>query len=300
MMESSGNNRGGREMNTIFGYLGKSSLFTHVIDKDDDILHNHSFVEVFYITQGSASHLCNGKTTKLIKGTIFFLRPFDQHMYIRAPGETCAHRDILIATKRFREICSIIDEDLFPLFMKGNQPLSFQLSSEEFMNLEQELSDYETSPQIMITGRVFPKESLLISKIVNLYADQLIAKKHDIPIWLSSLLDKMNNPNNFYCSLHELLDDGEVFYEKAYLSRIFKKNIGCSMITYFTNAKLNYAVSLLRFTNTPIATVATQAGFANVTYFNKQFKKVLGTSPKKYRELVSEKTPALPIKRFNK
>ena len=258
MMESSGNMQEYESMNTIFGYLGKTSLFTHLVGEDDDVLHDHTFVEIFYITQGSARHLCNGKTTELIKGTIFFLRPRDQHMYIREPGEICVHRDILIATRRFRDFCNIIDEDLFHLFMKGKQPLSFQLSSADFLNLEQEFADFETNPQVMITGRVFLKEPLMISKMVNLYADQLIAKKHDVPSWLAAILDKMNNPNNFYLSLHELLDDKEIYYEKAYLSRIFKKNMGCSMISYFTNAKLNHAISLLKFTSMPIADVATQ------------------------------------------
>ena len=206
----------------------------------------------------------------------------------RKPGEICIHRDILITLQRFHDFCDMIDPDLFPLFANSSQPLSSQLSADEFNELEEEFNDYAVNPQVKVADHVIPKESLLISKMVNLYAQRLIHEQKDLPDWIQKLLDRMSNPLYFNTSLQEILDEQKICYEKAYLCRVFKKYVGCSMIAYITNSKLNHAVSLLRFTSMPIANIASQSGFANVTYFNKLFKRSFGIPPAKYRILSTE------------
>lgn len=271
-------------MNTISGYLTERNIFTQVISKDDDVLHDHSFIEVFYITDGSAHHLCNGETTELMRGSIGFLRPSDQHMYIRDDGATCTHRDILIKVERFKDVCDMLDPALFSIFMESKNPFIFQLMPETLNKLEKDFSSFSAHPQAAIGGRILSKEPLLISETVNILVDYLIREKKDTPPWLNTLIGKLTNPKHFDLSLGEILDDSKICYDRTFLSRMFKKYTGCSMISYFMTSKINYSISLLIFTDMPITDIASQSGFSNVTYFNKQFKRFFGISPTQYRK----------------
>ena len=72
-------------------------------------------------------------------------------------------------------------------------------------------------------------------------------------------------------------------YNEKYLGRLFKSKVGCSIADYCNAAKIEKAKSLLKNNRIPISSVAAQAGFNNVTYFNRVFRKRTGLSPQEYR-----------------
>ena len=270
-------------METITGYLTGRNIFTQLIDFDDDVLHDHSFIEIFYVTNGTARHLCNGEINTLIRGSIGFLRPFDQHMYIRDPNVPCEHRDILVSIECFREFCNRLDPSLFSLYMGNKQAFFFQLTPDSLNELEKGFSSFTVHPQATIADKIISKDSWLISHMVNLWFSNLIYEKSITPQWFKTLINKLSNPDYFSLSLSEIIEQTDLYYDRANLSRMFKKHAGCSMIAYSISAKINHAASLLTFTNMPITDIARQSGFASVTYFNKLFKKFWGMPPTQYR-----------------
>lgn len=121
--------------------------------------------------------------------------------------------------------------------------------------------------------------------MVNLLAKiLLVSKKGEDNPQVNLLIEKLSSPNNFYKSLNELINESKIFYERTYFSRIFKQQVGCSMVSYFISSKLRYSISLIKFTNLSIAEIALQSGFNNVTYFNKIFKDTYNVSPSEYRK----------------
>lgn len=271
-------------MNTISGYLSECSLFTQVINSGDDVLHDHTFVEVFFIIEGAAHHVCNGTSTELIRGSIGFLRPKDQHMYIRNSGTPCVHRDILISVPRFKEFCDMLDPQLFDYFMNSSHPFLFQLMPETLSRFEKLFNSFSAHPNAVIGGTILSKESLLISEVINVWIDHIISEKKDAPTWFTTLQNKLSNPKYFCYTLSEIINLSNTCYDRATLSRMFKKYAGCSMISYFLASKINYSVSLLTFTDMPITEIASLSGFSTVTYFNKLFKQSLGITPSQYRK----------------
>ena len=270
-------------MNTITGYLSGRTLFTQLIDKDDDALHDHTFIEIFYVTEGSARHICNGKTTELMRGTVGFLRPTDQHMYIRDNGVGCTHRDILISTYCFEAFCNAINPALFHFFINSKEPFLFQLMPETFAKLERDFDSYSVHPNFALDGNIISKESLLISQIINIWVDYLVRDKHRNPTWYNTLLNRLSNPKYFHMTLTEIIDSADINYERSNLSRMFKKYAGTSMISYYMASKINYSLPLLAYTDLPITEIASRSGFATITYFNRIFKQQLGTTPTQYR-----------------
>lgn len=73
-------------------------------------------------------------------------------------------------------------------------------------------------------------------------------------------------------------------YNEKYLGNLFKRNMGISFRDYLNNCRLKYARGRLTDTTSSIVDIASQAGFSNVTYFNRVFKEKYGVTPSKYRE----------------
>lgn len=63
----------------------------------------------------------------------------------------------------------------------------------------------------------------------------------------------------------------------------FKRTTGKTFIAYFNEHRLQLACRLLKDENLSISEVCYRAGFNNVPYFNRLFRRVLGTTPKAWR-----------------
>lgn len=69
----------------------------------------------------------------------------------------------------------------------------------------------------------------------------------------------------------------------AYLSFLFKQELGIGFSSYLLDLRMECARALLRGTNGKIKEVAREAGFNDYHYFSKAFKKINGCSPVDYR-----------------
>lgn len=74
-----------------------------------------------------------------------------------------------------------------------------------------------------------------------------------------------------------------VHLNAAYLSRIFKKEMGCSISDYIIRERMNKAKLLLEHTNQKVSAVAESVGYLHFAHFTKMFKKATGCSPQDYR-----------------
>lgn len=70
----------------------------------------------------------------------------------------------------------------------------------------------------------------------------------------------------------------------SYLSRIFKKATGNTIINYINEKKIEKAKEYLKYTDMKVYEIAEKLGFENTTYFSSFFKKYTSVSPKDYKE----------------
>lgn len=69
----------------------------------------------------------------------------------------------------------------------------------------------------------------------------------------------------------------------SHYSEMFRSQTGESPMAYFIHLKMRHACRLLDLTDQPIKAVAADTGYRDPYYFSRVFKRVMGSSPEKYR-----------------
>lgn len=104
--------------------------------------------------------------------------------------------------------------------------------------------------------------------------------------------EKQNRIKNMLSYIHKNFEDKltlEQIAASAHISpreanRIFQKTIRQTPFEYLVSYRLNKAKELLSDTDLSITDISSRCGFADITYFGKQFRKAYGMTPKEYRK----------------
>lgn len=87
-------------------------------------------------------------------------------------------------------------------------------------------------------------------------------------------------------SLHELSQ--ELNYNKNYISSVFTKNTGISIVDYLNLSRIRQAVLMLAFYSQDVFTTCESVGFSNVSHFSRTFKAMTGASPRNFKYVFSK------------
>ena len=106
-----------------------------------------------------------------------------------------------------------------------------------------------------------------------MYSNELIVK-------ILNYLD-----NNLYkqISINELAN--RFSYNKDYIMRLFKKEIGCTIIDYINTKKIFNSLSAYK-NNTSILRISLEYGYSSLEYYSEIFKKIMKVNPSTYRKFI--------------
>lgn len=78
-------------------------------------------------------------------------------------------------------------------------------------------------------------------------------------------------------------------YSPDYLSSLFRRHTGSSILHYIRNQRIGYAKELLLCTNLHVQEIAGLCGYSDEKYFMRQFKAVENVSPTQFRHAYTER-----------
>ena len=107
------------------------------------------------------------------------------------------------------------------------------------------------------------------------------AKNTVFPAWVEKLRQGIEERFAAPHGLHALAQS--VHVSVAYLCRIFKAYTGKTVIAYMVERRIQAALWKLREDDTKIISIALACGFNDLAYFNRTFKRIVGTTPSSYR-----------------
>lgn len=86
-----------------------------------------------------------------------------------------------------------------------------------------------------------------------------------------------------------------VMMGENYVSTLFKKKTGESLIHYLHRVRVNQAVQYLLHSDLPVYEIGNRVGFVNDNYFIKIFKRLTAYTPSQYRQLHRNKPESLSM-----
>jgi len=260
--------------------------------------HAHDYMQIWYVLSGRCEHWINNTCNHLVKGNLFVVPPFVEHRINSIEGD-----EIKIIGCEF--VVDFINESI--------SNISDRKSLFDFAYIEPFLVATEAvKPRLQLTGSAQAKAENLLQDMLTEYVNEkknyelfvkadllkllaLISREYDKDVHADDdiLFEKYRNA---IVSAIEFIDKN--YTEKIYLhdicrnsmlsqpyfSYLFKQMTGKTFVSYVNELRLAKATELLANSRMSITEVCTAAGFNEVSYFNRLFKKQTGMSPSQYRK----------------
>lgn len=134
---------------------------------------------------------------------------------------------------------------------------------------------------------VYSSDIHQLKTIMKEYCDEIILSIHHqshmrSPI-VQNVLDYIHAHYDQGLSLKTL---GHQFHVNAiYLGQLFQKELGVVFSEYLNRIRLEKAKELLKTTHYRAGEIGKKVGYSDTTYFYKQFKKTVGTTPSEWRKI---------------
>lgn len=123
--------------------------------------------------------------------------------------------------------------------------------------------------------------SLLIMEITQEYVQSSIHKTEEIPAVISKVMEWIKIHYHQPFTVTEIAE--EVGYQADYLSSLFKRSTGISMMRFTNQIRIKTAKALLSNYDITIKEAAYSCGFSDEKYFMKVFKQLEGMTPTQYK-----------------
>ena len=231
--------------------------------------HMHNGYELLYFVRGDAEYIIEGSVYRLQMGDLLFIPPRRFHYLAPISNSTyeryvinfpleCVPENLRDFVSNAKEIYTIPKNSLADGFFKNWEEAEKNFSKED-------MSTYlkSTLPQILLFIKYLPD------------------KKSIQPIRIDATLESILE----YIDSHpEESLTAETLSMKFYMSRswivhAFKKHLGISLMQYIQKKRVLYAESLIYNGATPIEAFKI-CKYENYSTFYRQYKKILGTSPR--------------------
>lgn len=256
-------------------------FFSKITERDDDVLHDHTFFEIFYLLDGSICHELNGEIQSLRVGDMLFLHPSDKHIFLREEKQHCSHRDIIMRKEFFKSMCDFISDDLYDRFVSEKTQKLFNIDNGKIRELE------ETFTAISDMSALKNNKSIALS-IAKATCTGLIGMllntkiENGEPDWFNSLLRRLSDPAVMFQGWDIILSP--FFFSREHICRVFKAKTGKTLTEYLNDQRLILAANRLAYSDDTVLSVCMNHGFSSVAYFNSLFKKKYGVSPRDFRK----------------
>ncbi len=254
---------------------------------------SHDFWELVYADKSTIVCQADGKEISLAQGEILFHKPFEIHS-LRANGESapnvfiisfeCKSESVRFFENRKLKLNKNLLRFIYAIIEESKKTFDLPYSDPKIRKMRL-LTNPTLGGQQLIKNYL---EILLISLLRNetekAYPDTVFLQKEDFNEHLTEQVLAFLK-ENVYKSLTVSDICKALHYNKSYLFKQFKSATGYSIMSYFTNLKIEEAKRLLRETNWTVTQIADKLSFDTPNYFSKTFKKITNYSPLRYRKI---------------
>lgn len=247
---------------------------------------SHRLVEIMLVMQGKMYYTIDGAQYVANEGDIAVINAGEFHTS-RASHVTLCERLILhFSTNYIPSFKSFSPMNAFQKASLYQHVIPKEIVQKtKILSLFRKIEAFAKSDNPYKDLQLFALIAQIIAEL-NLAVDLLTSKNHYIspPTTTNELfrtaIDYINE--NIQKPLPINVVAQYVGVSESYLHRLFKKNMGISILSYIQNQKMQLALSLLRKGHSA-QTVSEMVGYEYYATFSNSFKKVFGQSPNQFK-----------------
>lgn len=253
--------------------------YSRVVIRNDCPYHNHTFFEFTIATSGVYYNYINGEKHVIERGRVILLRPNDFHYFEADSPHTS--RDIYVKPNELKEICDMLDPELFSTLESMPLAIDFTLSDFETQMLEEKMS-YLTSLDRKSDLQLKTRHRSVVLEILDKWTSLGKDGNADMPQWLSLLVSQLNTEKFLTKNIEEIV--ASTNYSHGYVCREFRRIMGKTLQDYISDAKFSLALSLLASAENTITQVSEKLGYSAPSNFIIAFKNKFKMTPAQWRK----------------
>ena len=250
-------------------------------------LHRHDFIEIVYISSGTATEYVDGAQYEVKRGDMLFINLGSNHAF--EPHKSFSYVNIsflpeivgdLIITKE--NAFSLLSLTAFNEMQRDAQGAVISFTGEERKEIENILDAMQKEYD---HGKYGSKS--VIECYMNIIITKMLRKTH--------INEGGKDEGNVWKELSEYIDENlgseltlyalaqKCFYNPSYFSRMFKQKFGTTLTEYVGRKRVDYAIKMLQQTELAVDEIALKSGFSDRSTFYHAFSKYTGKAPTDFR-----------------
>lgn len=255
----------------------------------------HDYWEMVYVDSGSVHVTAEEKSHILGQGEVIFHKPDEFHT-ISADKKTPSNVFVITFVSLsknmawFKDRKTILPKELRPyiktIISEGTKTFDLPFNNPHMSRLV-----FADNPPF--GGLQIIKTALEQLLIMLIRTEETETKKR------KDNSDMESSDNYLVSTVMQMLSDNvygrisveeickKLSYSKTYISKIFNKNCGCTIIEYYSKLKIKEAKKLIREKYYSFTEISNMLCFNSPHYFSKVFKKVTNMSPSEYLQSVT-------------
>jgi AraC family cel operon transcriptional repressor len=233
-------------------------------------LHNHDYIELFWVQNGIIRHHAEDAVNNLTEGTLVIV-PKGQTHALQGKGDDamvvmlCLATKLTTSTAKRHPSCARV--------LHASETLTFNRDSRQMAALNQAALRLERSKCDLLAAEAF-----LLPLLVDLLDGP---DMDDAPAWLIKACTDAQDPAIF----REGAAGFVTLTGKAHphVSRTMKQITGQTPVQYINDLRMAHAARALTGSNDPLSEIADEIGLPNLSHFHKVFRAKFGVTPAQYR-----------------
>lgn len=274
-------------------YFNKPKEFSHIklvqigrlyCDKTTQVPeHIHlNWFELTIVTDGEGVLTTNDVDIPIKRGDIYLSFPADRHSI-----STCAHAPLRYDFFSFYTDSDEYNRWLEKIMQAFGNPQSRIFSDENIQNLVQNsISEFsEESRLLSDTLLTHSFEMILIYLLRNFPTSprrETLAKVDNADIFCYNIMNYIDTHIFTMKNLEELSEVTN--YNYSYLSSLFRKTTGRTLVEYYQSSRFRIARSLVMENKVKISDIAALLNYSSVYAFSKAYKKEYGVCPRESKK----------------
>lgn len=262
------------------------------VNESPDV-HSHDVVEVFYVTEGWAEHVTAAAREELFPGTLGIVNYGQSHSVVTR-GSSVSVINLFIDNARHP--LPTLPEPLrsvLPSLIPFAPSMGHDMNRVRLLRLDPE------GPVGMLLEAIQREGELLgpaWQEAMRHYFQLFLMEcaRHAIASRPEPKAERRREPPIH--AIRHFLDEhfqqpitlemlaGQFNLSRPYLCRLFRREVGRTIVQYLHQRRVEHAMALLDTTSRRVVDIAMESGFTDLSHFNTVFRKLVGMSPGDFRK----------------